>query len=64
MPIKPAFWILGAALLVTSCASDTRVIDTACTAFGPLTFSRVDTPETVNEILAHNAAWEALCDDI
>lgn len=63
MRTKPAL-ILAAALLVSGCATNTPVIDTACMAFGPLSFSRTDTAQTVNGILEHNAAWEALCRDL
>lgn len=38
------------------------VVDTSCAAFAPITFSaRGDTPETIAQIRAHNAAWERLC---
>lgn len=37
------------------------VIDTSCTAFEPVRYSRNDTEETKREIRAHNAAWDALC---
>jgi len=33
----------------------------ACQAFKPITWSSRDTPETAVQIVAHNAAWEALC---
>jgi hypothetical protein len=37
------------------------VIDTACQAFEPIRYSRNDTAETVRQVRAHNAAWDALC---
>lgn len=37
------------------------VIDTACQAFEPIRYSRQDTPETIKQVRAHNAAWDALC---
>lgn len=40
------------------------MIDTSCSAFEPIRYSRTDTPETVKEIRAHNAAWDALCKGI
>lgn len=47
-------------LALAACA--TRVVDTACTAFGPITYSAVaDTAETVTQVRQHNAAWSALC---
>lgn len=33
-----------------------------CTQFGPLTFdSELDSDQTVDDILVHNAQWEAAC---
>jgi hypothetical protein len=53
----------GAGLLCTG--SEERqpqpVIDTSCTAFEPVRYSRNDTEETKRDIRAHNAAWDALC---
>ena len=38
------------------------VIDTSCTAFKPIRYSASnDTPETVQEVREHNAAWTAIC---
>jgi hypothetical protein len=37
------------------------VIDTACTAFEPVRYSRNDTEETKQAVREHNAAWDALC---
>jgi hypothetical protein len=39
------------------------VVDTACQAFEPIRYSRDDTAETVKQVRAHNAAWNALCKD-
>jgi len=38
-----------------------RYLDTSCEAFRPITFSSRDTPETVDEVKAHNRAYDALC---
>lgn len=52
---------------LAACAGQTpspaiRVTDSACTAFGPILFSRLhDTEDTIKAVKAHNAAWEALC---
>lgn len=47
-------------LAVAACA--TRSVDTACTAFTPITYSAVaDTSGTVIQVRQHNAAWTALC---
>jgi hypothetical protein len=32
-----------------------------CLAFSVLSYSKTDTPETVQEIRAHNAAYRVLC---
>lgn len=37
--------------------------DWACLAFRPIGWSGRDTPETVRQIAAHNAAWDAACRD-
>lgn len=37
------------------------VVDTACQAFEPIRYSRDDTAETIKQVRAHNAAWDALC---
>ncbi len=50
----------GTALLCAEPA-EKAVVDTACTAFEPVRYSRNDTEETKREIRAHNAAWDALC---
>jgi len=50
---------LVGALLLASCA---RTVDTACTAFAPITYSAAaDTADTVHQVRGHNAAWTALC---
>lgn len=36
-------------------------IDTSCGAFTALTYSSRDTPETIDEIRAHNRVYDALC---
>lgn len=36
----------------------------ACQAFKPITWSSRDTPETAVQIVAHNAAYEAVCQPI
>lgn len=50
---------LASVLLLGACA---RTVDTACTAFVPITFSATkDTAETVLQVRQHNAAWSMLC---
>lgn len=58
-------------LALTACAIGTRsaeisshiqTADAACTAFGPIYFSRLhDTPETIVAVKKHNASFQALC---
>jgi hypothetical protein len=57
------FFGLGKGILCDAPAADLAVIDTACAAFEPITYGRADTPETVQQVRAHNAAWDALCKD-
>ncbi len=53
----------AAALLLAGCATTTptAVTDTSCLALEPITYSIKDTPETIAQIRAHNAAWDTLC---
>lgn len=53
----------GAGLLCTSPEEPLPqvVIDTACTAFEPVRYSRNDSEETKRAVREHNAAWDALC---
>lgn len=37
------------------------IIAQVCLTFRPITYSRLDTPETVEQVQAHNRAWTALC---
>ena len=50
------------ALMLSGCQTTptggTRV---ACAAFGPITYADADTPETIDQIVGHNAAWDAIC---
>jgi hypothetical protein len=36
-------------------------VDTACLAFGPITYSKADTDETIEQVRRFDAAWRALC---
>jgi len=50
---------LASALVLAACG---KTVDTACTAFVPITYSAIgDTPQTVTQVRQHNAAWAALC---
>jgi len=37
------------------------VTDTGCAAFKPISWSKQDTRETAEQIIEHNAVWNALC---
>jgi hypothetical protein len=53
--------LAAAAVLLAACAG-AKVVDTACTAFRPITYSASgDTDDTKRQIRGHNAAWVALC---
>ena len=60
---------LVAAASLQACATQTQTpatnlppVNTACVAFQPIQFSRLhDTEETIVQVKAYNAAWEALC---
>jgi len=47
--------------MTASAAIDAAATGTACTAYGPILWSRADTEETIRQAKAHNAAWRALC---
>ena len=50
--------IIGMALMACS----PSVVDTACSAFSPITYSASrDTESTVTQVRQHNAAWVKLC---
>jgi hypothetical protein len=61
------FCLLGLSVIGTGielfCSKPRRpaVIDTACQGFAPLRWSRRDTPQTIAQAKAHNAAWLELC---
>lgn len=61
MPTRLIAIALSAQLL-WACASEPRFVDTACTAFTPITYSAAgDTEATKSQIRGHNAAWGKLC---
>ena len=55
--------LLAALQVLAGCQTRTPivVIDTSCTAFEPIRYSRTDTAKTKIQIRAHNAAWDSLC---
>lgn len=56
--------LISSAILLTSCAttvSNVPTIRDACEVFAPITWSKHDTPTTLEQIKEHNAAGSALC---
>lgn len=53
--------LMPMAACVTLGSGLTRYVDTACTAFQPITYSSHDTAETITEIRAHNRVYDKLC---
>lgn len=52
-----------AASLILLLGGCMRTVDTACTAFVPITYSpTTDSTETVTQVRQHNAAWVTLCE--
>ena len=50
---------LASALALAACS---KTVDTACTAFVPITYSVLgDSAETITQVRQHNAAWTVLC---
>ena len=62
---------LVATILLSSCETKTDSasdlpppsLSVACVVFEPIPGSTDDTTETLRAIVAHNAAWDAICDD-
>lgn len=51
---------LATGLLLTGCGK--TVVDTACLSFLPIPYhGKADSPDTIERIRAHNAAWRSLC---
>lgn len=54
--------LLCALMMLIACVPTLTTATTACRAFKPITYSAAqDTPETVQAVREHNAAWDALC---
>ncbi len=62
---------LAATILLASCGTKTDSasdlpppsLSVACVVFEPIPGSTDDTTETLRAIVAHNAAWDAICHD-
>lgn len=53
---------IASVLLLAACSPQPHFVDTACTAFTPITYSAAgDTEATKSQIRGHNAAWGKLC---
>jgi len=52
--------LFAVAMTLTGCKSVPSETE-ACVVFEPICASRSDTPETIGQVLEHNAAWEAVC---
>ena len=55
--------LLAVPLFLAACRTmtPTAVTDTTCLTMEPITYSRMDTGETVTQIRQHNAAFRSLC---
>ena len=59
---KPAVRVVALAAILLSAAgcSTSTVVSDACLGFEAMTYSPHDTDETIEQIIGHNAAYEAL----
>lgn len=54
--------LLCVLMTLPTCAPTLTTATTACRAFCPISYSASkDTPQTVQEVRSHNAAWGAIC---
>ena len=61
--------MLSAGLVLASCSMTTGSVETehravtlvSCQGFGPIKWSKLDTPETIVQVKGHNAAWKEVC---
>ena len=53
--------ILAAVTILTGCASAPSGTEPACLVFEPICASRADTEDTIEQIIGHNVAFEAMC---
>jgi hypothetical protein len=61
-PAKPTtLAALLTAFLLTGCATDTLVTDSACRSFKPISNSKRDTEQTRREVVAHNKVFDTIC---
>ena len=55
--VMPLMLILG------GCATQTVSTETSCSVFGYITWSKLDTDKTIQQVKVHNARREAFCKD-
>lgn len=58
----PAALLSG--FLLTACATDTlgtKITDTSCKSFRPISSSKKDTEQTRREVIAHNKVYDTIC---
>ena len=59
--MRGAKLVLPMVAILTGCASAPSETESACLVFEPICASRGDTEDTINQIIGHNAAYEAVC---
>ena len=58
-----ALAVLPILCLLSGCATGTFGIDSGCKSFKPIAASKADTTDTKRQVIGHNRAWNAICDD-
>lgn len=53
--------VFAMAMTLTGCASAPSGTEPACLVFEPICASRADTEGTIEQIIGHNVAFEAMC---
>lgn len=60
-------WLLILSLALTpllaSCAKTTATAETSCLVWRPISWSKKDTDQTIEEVKAHNARRKAYCEE-
>lgn len=62
--VLPALMLIGATPMLGSCASRTSIAvspSVFCQSAQPITLADADTDETIRQVKAHNASYEAVC---
>lgn len=53
--------VFAMAMTLTGCKSVPSGTEPACLVFEPICASRADTEDTIEQIIGHNVAYEAMC---